>query len=406
MTEHALAFTEDLNKLNRPTRVRCFMNSVERVLTTINLKEPDRVPLDLGGPISGITKIAYDGLKTHLEMRELPSVVWDRMQQLVEIDERVLQRFGIDFRHIRLNPPRKEEIKEVSGESFVNEWGITFRRSGYYFEIVDDLSPLYKASLIDEVESYRGPKPHEGRFRGLREKAKKLSEQGFAVTCDAFTGGVLELPVWLRGFKKFYHDLVANPEFADALLDRASELLKLFWGAFLDEVGDYAHIALIGDDYGMQQGMLISPKMWREKVKNRIRELFSFVKQKAKVKIELHSCGSVRPIVGDLIEIGLDVLNPVQPRAKDMDSFQLKEEFGDRICFHGGIDIQYVLPTGSRKDVQDEVKTKIQAFAPGGGYILGAAHNLQPDVPPSNIAAMYDAAHRYGRYPIDQMAGE
>ena len=205
------------------------MEHVERVLRAVNLKEPDRVPIDLGGPISGIHKIAYERLKDYLGYRELPVVVWDVMQQLAEIDERILNRFDVDFRHLRLNPPSKEEVKIISEDCLVNEFGLVLKRCGYYFEMVEEKAPLHDAKSVADVERYKGPEPHEGRLKGLREKAKELSEKGFAVTFDAFTGGILELAVWLRGFKKFYYDFVVNPEFSNALLDKALEIHKRFW---------------------------------------------------------------------------------------------------------------------------------------------------------------------------------
>jgi len=378
------------------------MKHIERVLAAIDLREPDRVPMDLGGPISGITKVAYDNLKSYLHLEGLPSVIWDSMQGLVEIPEAILEEFDIDFRHIRLNPPKKEEIRVASENTYTNEFGITLRKQyhGYYFEMVEGLNPLYDASTIDDVRKYRGPKPHEGRTQGLGKKARKSLDEGYALTCDSFTGGILELAIWLRGFNKFYRDLTMNPELVDALLDETLEIHKALWGAFLNEVGDYVQVVLYGDDYGMQHGMLISPTMWREKVKPRVKELLSFIKKGFKVKVQLHSCGSIRPIIGDLIEIGFDIINPVQPRAKDMDSSELKREFGKSVCFHGGVDIQYILPRGSVEDVEKEVAERIRDYAPGGGYVLAAAHNIQPDVPPQNIGMMFDAGRKFGRYPI------
>jgi len=375
------------------------MESRERVLKTVNLEEPDRVPIDIGGPVASITKIAYDNLTDHLGMKMPESVVWDTMQQLIYIDERILKDFCVDTRHIQLNPPRKDEIKQISEGCFVNEFGVTLRKVGYFFEIVGN--PLSEAVNSEDIENHSWPKPHEGRTRGLGEKARKLYEGGYAVVADAFTGGIFEVPQWLRGFRQFYYDLVGNPEISNALMDKMLEIHKGFWDAYLDEVGDYVQIVCLGDDYGMQDRMLISPKMFRERIKPRVKELYSFIKRKAKVKIFHHSCGSIRPIIGDLAEMGVDILNPVQPRAKDMVSEEIKKEHGDKLCFHGGVDIQHVLPKGSPREVEEEVKKRIKAFAPSGGYIAAPAHNIQPDVPPQNILALYKAVHKYGKYSLN-----
>jgi len=357
------------------------------------------VPIDIGGPVASITKIAYDNLTAHLGMKMPESVVWDTMQQLVYIEERILKNFCVDTRHIQLNPPRRNEIKQISESSFVNEFGVTLRKVGYFFEIVGN--PLSEAVNGEDIENHSWPKPHEGRTKGLGEKARRLYEEGYAVVADAFTGGIFEVPQWLRGFMQFYYDLAGKPEISNALMDKMLEIHKDFWGAYLDEVGDYVQIVCLGDDYGMQDRMLISPKMFRERIKPRVKELYSFIKRKAKVKIFHHSCGSIRPIIGDLAEMGVDILNPVQPRAKDMVSEEIKKEHGDKLCFHGGVDIQHVLPKGSPREVEEEVKKRIEAFAPGGGYIAAPAHNIQPDVPPQNILALYKAVHKYGKYSLN-----
>lgn len=375
------------------------MESRERVLRAVNLEEPDRVPIDIGGPVASITKIAYDNLTSYLGMKMPESVVRDTMQQLVYIDERILKDFGVDTRHIQLNPPRKDEIKQISEDCFINEFGITLKKVGYFFEIVGN--PLSEAVSDEDIENHPWPKPHEGRTKGLGEKARELYEEGYAVVADAFTGGIFEVPQWLRGFRQFYYDLAANPEISNALLDKMLEIHKGFWDAYLDEVGDYVQIVCLGDDYGMQDRMLISPNMFRERIKPRVKELYSFIKRKAKVKIFHHSCGSIRPIIGDLAEMGVGILNPVQPRAKDMISEEIKKEHGDKLCFHGGVDIQHVLPKGSPKEVEEEAKRRIKAFAPSGGYIAAPAHNIQPDVPPQNIVALYKAVHKYGKYPLN-----
>jgi uroporphyrinogen decarboxylase len=324
------------------------------------------------------------------------------MQGLVDIDERVLDRFGVDIRHIRPSPPREDEVKR--GESWlVNEFGLMLKKQyqGYYYEFVEDKAPLYNAKTIDEVESYKGPQAHEERFRGLSKKAKQIREKGFAVTVDTFLGGVLELAVWLRGFNKFYYDIVGNPEFAEALLDKTLEVNKRFWQPYIDEVGEYVTIVLLADDYGHQNGLLMSPTLWRRIIKPRLKEFIALVRSHAKsAKIQFHSCGSVEPLIEDLAEVGVDILNPIQPRAKNMDSRHLVDKFDKKICYHGGVDVQYVLPTGTIRDVEEEVRNRIRDLAPGGGYIFAAAHNIQPDVPPQNIEAMFKEAEKYGTFPI------
>jgi uroporphyrinogen decarboxylase len=378
------------------------MEPLERVLKAINKKEPDRVPMDLGGPISGISKVAYDRLLSHLKLKALESKIWDLMQGLVEPNERVLEILGIDFRHVRPNPPREDEVKRGEGW-VVNEFGFILRKQyhGYYYEFVEEKAPLFSAKNIADVEAYKGPSAHEGRFKDLSKRAKTSLDKGFAITADVLLGGIMEFAVWLRGFTKFYYELAANPELAEAVLDKTLEINKRFWQPYLNEVGDCATVVLCADDYGHQNGLLISPALWRKYVKPRLRELVGLIKRLAKTaKIQIHSCGSVEPIIGDLVEVGIDILNPIQPRAKDMDSRHLIERYDKKICYHGGVDIQYVLPKGTTRDVEEEVKRRVRDLGPGGGYILAAAHNIQPDVPPNNIMTMFNAGRKLGKYPI------
>jgi len=372
------------------------MEHVERVLAVLNHKEPDRIPIDMGSPINGIHHIALKRLLQFMGLEEYPIMIFDRMQGLGEIPEALLMQFDVDFRHVRLNPPRLDEIRYISPDEYVNEFGITFRRGGYYFDMVEELKPLYNAKSPRDVEKYIPPKPHEGRVRGLGKIAKRYMEEGYAVVMDAFTGGIWELAEWLHGLSNSLKNLVLNPELMDAILDLTLEIHKSFWGAILNEVGDYIHIALYGDDYGLQTGPQMPPKLWERFIFPRLRELVSFIKKNSKARFMLHCCGGIRPLIGKIIEAGVDILNPLQPRAKGMNRKELKEEFDGRIIFHGGVDIQYVLPRGTIKEVEEEVIDVITTFAPF--YIFSPAHNIQADVPPQNIIAAYRTAITYNPF--------
>jgi uroporphyrinogen decarboxylase len=392
------------------------MTSRQRVLAAIERREPDRVPVDLGGHISGISRFAYARLLRRLGMGQ-PIRIFDQVQQLVEPDEEVLRRLGVDVRYVHARPPdaypaprdivpydpsRETEDSYASGHArhtFVDEWGITYRRAAYYYEMVDH--PLRGKGLA-EARQYRFPDPDDsGRWRGLGEQARDLYEStDYAIVCSLDSGGIFEMPHFLLGFEDSLFHLGRGDELAHYLLDRVTEYLIAFWENFLNAVRPYAHVVQIGDDYGMQDRMLISPAAWRRLVKPRYARLIARIKAKADVKVLHHSCGSIVPIIGDLAEIGVDVLNPVQPRARDMESGKLKAEYGSIICFHGGIDVQHVLPFGNAEDVRQEVRKRIQALAPGGGYILAASHNIQADVPVDNVLAFFEAAQEFGHYPI------
>ena len=216
--------------------------------------------------------------------------------------------------------------------------------------------------------------------------------------------GVFEINEhYMRGFDKFLIDLVTNKPLAEALIDKCMNLALDLNRIFLDEIGDYIDIFQAGDDLGHQHGQIISPKMYRDLIKPRHKKMYGEIHKRAPhVKLLYHSCGSIEPFIEDLIEVGVDILNPIQPLARDMESASLKEKYGDRLTFHGGIDLQRAMAEqGTIEDVRKEIETRILALAPRGGYILSPGHNIQPDSTPEKILEMYDYAKKKGTYPIN-----
>jgi len=282
----------------------------------------------------------------------------------------------------------------------VDGWGITWqRRAGSaYYEITH--SPLQDASL-DDIASYPWPNvAHPSRFQGLRAKARAIHDAGYAVV--ALSGvSPFEYCYMLRGVEQWFADLAADPEFAQALLRKVTDLQCAAAVGLLEEAGDEVDVLITGDDLGSQSAPLISPRMYRKLIKPYHAELMSAIKRRTKAKIFYHSDGDIYPLIGDLIDIGVDLLNPVQVSAGEMgDTARLKKMFGDRLSFCGAIDSQEVLPNGTPDDVRREVRHRIADLAPGGGYILASVHCLQPDVPPENVIAMFDEALSAGRYPL------
>jgi uroporphyrinogen decarboxylase len=204
----------------------------------------------------------------------------------------------------------------------------------------------------------------------------------------------------VRGFDTFLEDLLINRGFAEELMDRILAIEIDIVSGFLNAVGPHIDIIAFKDDLAMQSGPIVSPALFREAIKPRMRKLIEAIRSRTQAKIWFHSCGSVYFAIPDLIELGIDVLNPVQVRAVGMDTARLKREFGQHLAFWGGIDTQHVLPFGTPEDVRREVRQRIQDLAPGGGYVLASVHNIEADVPGENIWAMVQAAHEYGRYPI------
>jgi uroporphyrinogen decarboxylase len=372
----------------------------ERIENSILFRKIDRIPRDFGGPVSGISKIAYEKLLKYWNIPISDIQFSDLIQQLAVINEKVLEKLKIDTRHIRMDPPKRESITHNGTiESFYNAYDIKYQPIGtskhdlLYYEMVS--YPLAEASL-KEVKEYEFPSPDNKWFIGCEKIAKKYWEEGYAVVADPMSGGILEQTIGLRGFQTFLSDLYENREIVEELLDRNLINQQQIWGRWLSEVGDWVSIAMYGDDYGTQERPLLHPKMWQELVKPRVKELIQSIKKDfPSIKIQLHSCGSIAEIIPDLIEIGFDVLNPVQP-AMGMDHTALKEIFGSRICFHGGVDIQEVMPRGSQLEVEKEVNRVLNSLANDHtGYIFAMAHNILADVPPENISAAFKTLDRY-----------
>jgi len=376
------------------------MTPRERVLTSLNHEEPDRVPLDLGGLATTIEAVPYNELKKYLGIRSETKLF---LRDHVDPPEEILERFGIDTRYVRMKPPRNFKVQIDSDNSYLDEWGTRWKKpeSSLYWDPVD--YPL-KDATIEDLETHNWPDPHDpGRTEGLREEAKWLREKtDCAIIADTPSLGIFEsASICLRGIERLMMDLILEKPFAKALLDKVADIQIEFFRHYLDAVGEYIDVIMVTDDLGAENGPLISPEHYREMIKPAQKKLWQSIKNNTKAYLFLHSCGSISKFIPDLIEIGVDILNPIQVSAKDMDPKRLKEEFGDKLTFWGGVDTQRVLPFGSPEDVEREVKTRLADMAPGGGYVLTAVHNIQAGVRPENICMMYDAARKYGTYPID-----
>jgi uroporphyrinogen decarboxylase len=376
------------------------MNSRERVLKVLDHREADRVPVIMCGNHAGISKLAYEKLCRYLGIVDPSPRLVDRVQQIVEPDEQMLRKLGVDFRFIYSKAPMNWRPVEYSDDSFRDEWGIRSRRppGGFWYDMVDH--PLQEAN-IEDLDNYQWPDAMDnGRFEGLEKEAKRLYEETDYALATSLSGSIYELSWYLRSLPKFTFDLYWNPKFAEKLMDKILDFNLAFFDRLLDSVGRYIQIVFVGDDLAEQRGPAINPEIYRSLIKPRHNKLYQLIKRKADIKLCYHSCGSVVPFIDDLVEIGVDILTPIQVSAANMDTKRLKNDFGDRISFLGGIDTQGVLPFGSVDDVRDEVKRRIEDLAPAGGYILGAVHNIQPEVPPENIFSMFDAAKKYGKYPL------
>ncbi len=384
------------------------MTGRERVLTALAHREPDRVPLDLGGTVdTGIHKDAYRALADRLGIETGPLSICEHLQQIALVEEKVKNRLAVDTQGVFISSiPGGSELQlheEARHWTFVDPFGIKWgmpKRRGLYFDILEH--PLREIRTPAEIRDWPLPDPAAPEFvNPLAEAVKRAAAGSRAVVLAAPDAGILERALWLRGFKELFTDLLLRPELALSLLDRLTDLHIAYWEALLPLVRGSVQVVVEADDLGTQERLLISPKLYREHIKPRHRRVFETIRRASEneVHIFLHSCGSITEVIPDLVEIGVDALNPVQVSAAGMDTRWLKKEFGNTLTFWGaGVDTQRVLPHGSPQEVRDEVRRRIDDLAPGGGFVFSAVHNIQADVPPENIIAMCEALQECGMY--------
>ena len=377
------------------------MTSRERVIMSLNHKEPDMVPIDLGSShVTGIHIDAYNKLKKYLGVGGNETEIIDQIQGLARVEDEVLRALDIDTRSI-FPRFRKKELQEDNEKwFFTDEWGVTWVRKkdgGLYFELANH---PFKNAEIKDIENFDWPSPDDPyRVDGLREEARELYEKtSYALVGDVYSGCVIELIWFQTGLVRFLTDMILDPEFIKKVVERSLKIQFKIIDNFLREVGEYLQVVVINGDLGTQQGPLLSPKLYREFLLPYEKNIVQFVRERTRARIFRHTCGSIHKLLPDILQTGIDVLNPVQVSAENMDPEQLKREFGNQVSFWGGVDSQKVLSQGSTLDVEEEVKKRIYQFAPGGGYVLGSVHNIQPDVMPENIVALFQAARRYGKY--------
>jgi uroporphyrinogen decarboxylase len=378
------------------------LSSRERVSIILAHQEADKMPIDIGeGRQTSIYPAPYLASANILDLGET-EVVTSSRGVIDCFDETYLQALGIDFRRVSLRDVPEDQVQEPGG-IVRDPWGIGWKKFDHFWSPVQQ--PLKEAS-IDDLQRYPWPDPDdERRFKGLKEEAEyKWKNTPYAIVAKqpSHVYGVLTQSVYLRGMENFFMDLVMNKEFAVELLQKVLEYHVKIYARYLEEVGAFINIVHTADDLGTQTGPYFSLEMFREMIKPKEKVFFDVLKNKTEAKILYHSDGAISSYIEDLIEIGVDILNPVQP-SEAMDPAALKASFGDRISFHGGIDQHRVLPQGSAGDVEKEVKKRIRQLAPGGGYILAAAQTIMPEVPGENVVQMFRTAREYGNYPIGSM---
>ncbi len=388
------------------------MNSRARLLAALNHEEPDRVPFDLGStPITSIASRAYKKLIDHLGIEE-EVIIQDHVQQLAKVSDAVLERLNVDTRGLWARYNHTHNFSPVvEGEYLVNrdEWSLTYalpvdEEHAHWYDLIK--FPLDQPELtLEQIEAF--PWPEGGakwRIEGLKEQARTHHEAGFATVTRGVCAGVFEMALRLRGYEEFFPDMVGNPPACHRILDKITAHKLAFWDLLLAEMGEYIDVIGESDDIGTQESYLCSPAMYREFIKPRHKQIFDLVRSHArrlnkKIYIFFHSDGVNAEIMEDFIELGIDIYNPLQFTCPGMDAAEMKRHFGDSLTFWGGlIDTQNTLPRGTPQEVRDEVKRQIDILAPGGGFVASTVHNIQHEVPPANVMAMWEALRECGVY--------
>jgi len=382
------------------------MNSRERALMAINHQEPDRIPFDVGGANTTIHVKAYTALREYLGLPNVEIKLLHQAGQVARLDEDFLEKLNVDTRFVVVEKPESKGKAKLRVEgkyvAFTDSWGVDWqmpKEDGLYFDMYRH--PLAGPEVEEKLETYAWPDAtRPSLFEGQREAAKKIHEMDKLCALGTFSAGHFEKYCWIRGFEDAYLDIGLRPELVGKIMDKITELKVTYWENALKEAGEFVDVCFEGDDVAGQNRLLISPNSYREIIKPRHKELFAAIKKAAPhVKIFFHSCGAVRPLIPDLIEIGVDILNPVQISSPGMDPFELKKEFGkDLVFWGGGVDTQGVFSQGTPDEVREDVKRNIEALAPGGGFVFNTIHNTQADVPPENFMAMWETLQEYGTY--------
>jgi uroporphyrinogen decarboxylase len=385
------------------------MTSRERLLTTLAHREPDRVPYDLSGShVTAISQGAYRNLRAYLGLSPREPQWLDVVQQVVVPYDDVLERLHVDTRGLFPLTSHNWNVYEKLEDGGANwvyrdEWGLTHhfpKAAGAYFSIV--AHPLAGADPVPAaVDDYPWPDAaNPARIAGLREQVLAFRAAGKAVMLKGLCAGIFEMAQRMRGMENALMDPMLYPEFSDRLIGRLADLKIAFWEMALGAVGDVVDVVVEGDDYGTQQSQLISHDQFRQHVRPHLRRVFAAIKKAAPgASLFFHSCGNVRPFLPDFIEDGVDILNPVHISAAGMEPRALKRDFGGVVTFWGGgVETQEILPRGTPQQVRDDVRRNLEVLAPGGGYVFNTVHNIQNDVPPENIVAMWEALQEFGRY--------
>ncbi|MHA1604193.1 MAG: uroporphyrinogen decarboxylase family protein [Candidatus Freyarchaeota archaeon] len=383
----------------------------ERVEMVLNHEEPDRVPVDFGGMNTSIyempdwwpNKLEYYGYKAlveYLALKEVPKPYLNAANCVINVDERILNRYGVDFQYLYMSIPKPKMNPDGTVETIFK---LKVKPVGYYMEVYDP--PLGGKITFKDIDSFGWPDPEDPVFSAkAKKRVLRMRENSdrVIVALASFAEQIFQNYAWIRGFTQMLLDMQRDPElfhyFTDTLLSVEEGIIESFYS----EVGEYIDFAYIAEDMGTQQAPFVSPEQYKEFWKPYHKRMIKHIKQFTGARIMWHCCGAIEPLIPHLIDLGVDVLQVIQPLARGMEPESLKKSYGDKLTFNGGIDVQRLLPKGTPEEIRAECKRVIRILGRNGGYIFAPSHNIQPDTPPQNVVAMLEAGVEHGKYPLEE----
>jgi len=372
------------------------MTSRERILAALSHRQPDRVPLDLGGTVNSTMVLeGYERLAAHFGVTAPPRII-HRMMRVVDIDEGVLAPLQIDTRLVFPGGPTKGLAADLGPHRYRDMWGVERAQpeGSYHYDLAG--SPLAGDISASDILKYPWPDPDDPGFTaGLAERVGWVRDHTDAAAVLGLPAAFVHASQYLRGFEDWFCDFVVDPKRLEVLFDAILDVTMAIARRQLLAVGREVDVVLTSDDLGAQNAFLVSREHYLRYIKPRQQRFFRQIKDLTPAKVLFHSCGAVGSIIDDLIEMGVDGLNPVQPQATGMRPDELKKKYRGRMAFWGGTDSQHIVPRGGVADVKRMVEELIETMGEGGGYVFSNCHNIQPDVPLANVLAMFEHAREY-----------
>jgi len=378
------------------------MTPRENYWKVVNHEEGQWVPIFWGGTNSSIVPQHYGALCKELGIPDYKRPVGDF--GTVNLHPILIERLHSDVELLALGSPHRRYLDGGLIEDTM--WGFRMKEVGGYRVFPDQIAPLRQAKTIEEIEGHPiWPNPDDpAYYYGARERAQKLYDTGKIVLGEAsYAGSPFFVYPWLRGMDQWMIDPYDHPDLYRHLAQKIVDYSAVILERWLDEVGQYLDVLCFYDDIAMQTGPMVSLDHYRKWILPYEKQLTDLARRLTNAKFSIHCCGSCYDLLPGFIEVGYEILNPVQTRAKNMEAWRLKKGYGDRLSFYGGVDVQRLLPFGTVEEVRQGVKDLIKTLGPNGGFLFATSHNIEPDTPPANIIAMFDAAYEFGRYPITNL---